>query len=190
MRTNDMKICTENDCQGKVIARGLCQKHYMQQRRGGLFEPIYSVDDGQYLASRIRIDSNGCWIWQQSKREGYGRIVRHGRTWQAHVFSYVTHIGEVPLGLQINHKCHVRACVNPEHLYAGSQQQNMQDMKDAGRDNYLVGEADGNSRINAEVAKQIFSHSGIAREAAEKFGVSVSLVYAIKKKQVWRHLHE
>lgn len=180
--------CTK--CESQAIARQLCQNHYMQERRAGRLESREKEAPQQYVLARIKKMESGCWEWQQSKYNGYGRLVRDGRSWPAHAYSYTAFVGPIPDGMQINHKCHNRVCVNPEHIYAGTQKQNVKDMNDAGRRNQARGSRDGNSKITEEIAKEIFNHEGIARLAAEKFGVSISLVYAIKKKQIWQHIHE
>lgn len=185
------KLCTIEGCDGQHLARGLCQRHYMQQRRAGTLQrQVPENDDSQYLLKRIKVNGSGCWIWQQSTRDGYGRLVRHGKTWNAHVFSFVALVRPIADGEQINHKCHVRACCNPDHLYAGSQSENMADMKSAGRSRYLRGNENGNSRVDEQKAMAIYGAPGIAREVAARFGVSISLVYAIRKKRVWGHIHE
>lgn len=184
------KQCSIEGCTETLLARGFCQRHYMQQRRAGVLRPKPpETDDERYLLRRVAVNDSGCWIWQQSTREGYGRLVRHGKSWNAHVFSFTALIRPVADGEQINHHCHVRACCNPEHLYAGSQSENMRDMQRAGRSNYLRGGKNGNSQINDQTAMEIYCSTGIARKVAELHGVSISLVYAIRKKQVWRHIH-
>lgn len=184
------KKCTIDGCNGKLNARGLCHRHYVQQRRAGKLQRKEHEDDRSYIINRIRADESGCWVWSQSTRKGYGRLIRKGRTWNAHVFSFSIFVRPVEDGEQINHKCHVRACCNPDHLYAGSQSENMADMKLAGRVRYLKGDQNGNSRIDKEKARAIYAANGIARDVAERFGVSISLVYAIRKKKVWAHIHE
>jgi len=69
-----------------------------------------------------------CWVWTGTTRDGYGRIGRDGRLWNAHVWYYVQVHGPVPDGLEVDHLCHQncvggstcphRACVNPDHLEA------------------------------------------------------------------------
>lgn len=62
----------------------------------------------------------GCWIWLSTiHRKGYGEISVAGRgTWKqkAHRVAYELYVGPIPVGLQIDHLCRVRCCVNPEHL--------------------------------------------------------------------------
>lgn len=179
--------CTK--CNQEAIARQLCQTHYMQERRAGNLAPREKENPQQYILSRVKKTDSGCWEWQQSKYSGYGRLVKEKKSWPAHVYSYTAFVGPIPKGLQINHKCHNRCCVNPEHLYAGTQKQNVKDMDDSGRRNQAKGSRGGNSKITEQVAQEIYRHDGIARLAAAKFGISISLVYAIKKKQIWQHIH-
>lgn len=81
----------------------------------------------QPIADRIKaavtIDDAGCWIWQRSKNtSGYGQMQvgswtdNSRRVMPAHRASYEAFVGPIPEGLQIDHLCMVRACVNPEHL--------------------------------------------------------------------------
>jgi len=143
-----------------------------------------------YIQQRVDIDENGCWVWRQSKRNGYGRFCLHKKSGSAHIASYEAFVGRKFPDKQINHKCHNRSCCNPEHLYEGTQKENVQDMKNANRSNYLRGEADGNSKITEDVAMKIYASIGIARHIASRYGVSISLVYAIKHKKIWKHIHE
>ena len=70
-----------------------------------------------------------CWLWTAGKqKEGYGKFWFNGKTQTAHILSYELHKGPIPKGKQINHThSHNKHCVNPDHLYAGTQEENMQD---------------------------------------------------------------
>jgi len=185
------KGCHHNGCTRKVVARGYCWNHYMQLRRAGsdLVAKRSPESDKDYIAARVSIDASGCWIWKLSTHNGYGRMVRGGRSWPAHAFSYKAHVGEIPSGLQVNHKCHNRACVNPDHLYAGTQKENMADMVAAGRQPDVRGEASATSKLTEAEVREILRMPGIAKHAAERFGISISLVYAIRKRAIWKHIH-
>jgi hypothetical protein len=62
------------------------------------------------------VDESGCWIWQRSlDRDGYGQTSRDGEC-RAHVWMYQQHVGPVPPGRLLHHRCEVKACVNPAHL--------------------------------------------------------------------------
>ena len=98
------------------------------------------------MAPEVRIqratqtDEAGCWNWMLSKdRIGYGRMkVQLGsrerfRFTSAHRYAYEVFIGEIPDGMYVLHKCDNRACCNPDHLFLGTQQDNMLDMWRKGR---------------------------------------------------------
>ncbi len=67
---------------------------------------------------------SGCWLWTSNIHDGYGRIKADGQTKQAHRFSYEHLVGPVPAGLQLDHLCRTRSCVNPAHLEAVTQLEN------------------------------------------------------------------
>lgn len=90
--------------------------------------------DLSYLISRIQIDSVGCWNWTKSRTpEGYGHLHIHCKYWYAHRFSWVLHYGNIPEHLHVLHKCDNPGCVNPEHLFLGTHQDNMHDRDLKGR---------------------------------------------------------
>lgn len=79
-------------------------------------------------------DANGCWIWNSKKNKaGYGLIKIDGSYKRAHRVSYELFIGEIPDGLLVCHKCDVRECINPDHLFIGTHKENTQDMISKGR---------------------------------------------------------
>ncbi len=70
-------------------------------------------------------DGTGCWVWQRSTDRGYGKLTQRGRTWRAHRVAYMLVKGPIPEGLEIDHLCRVHACINPDHLEAVTQQENI-----------------------------------------------------------------
>src|SRR5690242_19244746 len=83
------------------------------------------------FANFVRCDAEtGCWIWTgYIARNGYGRYRREG----AHRVSYERANGHIPSGFQVNHSCDRRLCVNPAHLWLGTQVDNMREMVQKGR---------------------------------------------------------
>jgi len=75
-----------------------------------------------------------CWMWSSDKdRKGYGRVYVENRRMPAHRVSWEIFCGAIPTGLSVLHKCDSPACVNPEHLYLGTQKDNVKDMWAKGR---------------------------------------------------------
>ena len=65
----------------------------------------------------IEVDSASCWFWTGYLNEhGYGRVLWRKRTWLAHRLSYEAFVGPIPAGLELDHLCRVRSCVNPTHM--------------------------------------------------------------------------
>ena len=80
------------------------------------------------------IKTGDCWIWQAALNpHGYGFFGYNGRQTLVHRVSYMFHKGEIPYGLVIMHTCDTPSCVNPAHLIAGTQKENIQDCIAKGR---------------------------------------------------------
>lgn len=67
-----------------------------------------------------------CWLYAgYINTNGYGKILANSTAYYAHRIMYENVIGEIPQGLQIDHLCRVRACINPEHLQAVTRHENI-----------------------------------------------------------------
>jgi len=77
---------------------------------------------------------NGCWIWQGAQTNcGYGKIGHEKNHFSTHRFSYEIFNGKIPIGKIICHSCDNKLCCNPEHLWIGTQKENIQDAKRKGK---------------------------------------------------------
>lgn len=140
------------------------------------------------------IELNGCQVFTGSKDScGYGRINRDGRLVRIHRAVWEKNNGEIPSGLVVCHSCDVRACINPEHLFIGTQAENIRDMDKKGRRKILVGSQQGSSKLREQDIPNIRSrlNSGDSCELICKdYGVSPGLIRHIKKDRIWRHISE
>lgn len=76
--------------------------------------------------AKVQKLEDGCWLWTGGKRGcGYGTIRRNGKNTSAHVVAYEMLVGPIPDGLEIDHLCRVRLCVNPEHMEPVTHRENI-----------------------------------------------------------------
>ena len=83
---------------------------------------------------KVQKQPNGCWIWTGANNCQYGNFKYKNENY-AHRASFVLHKHEIPVGMFVLHRCDVPLCVNPEHLFAGNQKDNMQDKIKKNRQN-------------------------------------------------------
>lgn len=121
------KICSVEDCQKPRDSKGLCKNHYMRGLRRGEIEtrpdPGYS---DRFWAKVEKTES--CWNWTAAKtHNGYGVAYLPNHKQQvAHKIAYRMLVGEVPDGIELDHTCHNRSCVNPDHLRQATHKQNQE----------------------------------------------------------------
>ena len=82
-----------------------------------------------------KLDRSGdCWLWTgQLDKDGYGMVMINYRSWKASRAAWHLLVGPIPEGMLVLHKCDVRACCNPDHLWLGTQSDNIRDMDSKGR---------------------------------------------------------
>ena len=141
-----------------------------------------------------RIPFSGCWIWTGNCTSGgYGIFWSGKKHVTAHRASYRLHVGEIPEGMFVCHKCDVPSCVNPEHLFIGTRQDNVNDASSKGRLSLCgkPGEAHYLTKLsNYQVLEIRKKHSEGKRcsELAIEYHKSESCIRAILKRISWRHL--
>jgi len=133
--------------------------------------------------------NSGCWLWDGGVNAcGYGILGVFQRSTLAHRFSYQLHYGDIPAGLNVLHRCDVPCCVNPEHLFLGTQNDNVQDMERKARSYHPRGEAHGRAKLTESDVVAIRADTRASRAIAEDFGVSKLVIRHIKKRKLWSHV--
>lgn len=132
--------------------------------------------------------SDQCWEWTASLVDGYG-LIRDGRSKvYVHRYSYQLHCGAIPDGVHVLHTCDNRRCVRPDHLFLGTQTDNMRDMVSKGRNANVCGEANPNAKLtDADVADiRLMRAAKCSRaEVAAKHGISEGMVTLITSGKAW-----
>jgi hypothetical protein len=120
------RTCSVADCGQPHEARGWCLSHYMRwfrHRDVASDNPIRTRPQGLSLEARLRrhvdtsVGPEACWPWRaRLGRDGYGRLWDGRYSADAHRIAYTVFVGSVPDGMDLDHLCRNRACVNPAHL--------------------------------------------------------------------------
>ena len=136
---------------------------------------------------------SGCWEWIGCKDgSGYGLISLNGKMVKTHRLAWELTYGSIPNGLFVCHHCDNPACINPEHLFLGTNKDNMQDKIKKGRRNGggpAKGERNGAAKISCKDAVEIrrLHENGLSgRKIADKFGISDSQIFRIILNQCWK----
>lgn len=123
--------CSEAACSNPVRAVGLCSLHYSRSRprdrRNKRRSQPRPVALHANMQAHVEETAGGCWLWtRRLDRDGYGQLAGpDGKQIAAHRLSYIRAKGPILDGLEIDHLCRVRRCINPDHLEAVTHAENM-----------------------------------------------------------------
>lgn len=145
----------------------------------------------QRFMSKLVFGANTCWIWRGCVDEiGYGRFPYKGEN-KAHRVAHKLFIGPIPSGQLVLHKCDNRQCVNPDHLFTGTQFENMRDMvrKGRGKQPLLNGSLNPMAKLTEQAVTAIrlmLANGAKQIEASKTFGVSPMTISRIARNEAWK----
>lgn len=160
------------------------------QRQRGYPERSYLGECGKFWATvQVSLDFTQCWLWRGAVMAGgYGQCWWLKTTAYTHRVAYKITLGPIPKGLNICHKCDVKRCCNPNHLFLGTQQDNIDDACAKGRMVIVRGERNGSAILTATQVLYIRASPLSAPKIAKHFGVSKWTIASIRRGQNWRHI--
>jgi len=198
-----MKICSIENCERKHRAKGYCHIHYLRISRRNTSELVKCLPIEERFHKGYKINEiTGCWDWIKSLgSHGYAHIAERGKNLRGHRLSYEIHFGKISSGLLVLHKCDNRKCVNPKHLFLGSQKENMEDMIAKGRHpiakkgkiinatkSYIL-DKHPKSKLNCiqviEIRK-LLSMGKSMLAISKLFNVSEKTIFNIKHELIWK----
>ncbi len=135
-------------------------------------------------------DLHDCWRWRAStKVGGYGKIADDdGRIQSAHRIAYRLVFGDLSPGLVVCHRCDNPGCVNPQHLFVGTQAENLRDMRNKRRDNPPRGSRHPKARLDEALVARVRADVRSHRRIAKDYGIGKSTVGMIKAGATWTHV--
>lgn len=142
------------------------------------------------VSTSSRID--GCWEWGASKNKcGYGTVTNEsGGSMLAHRAMWEVVNGKIPDGMEVCHECDNPACINHDHLFLGTHQENMTDCKNKGRAVGHPGEKNRRAKLTEADVIAIRASKMNKADLARKYSVSHSLIRFIKNRTAWKHVQD
>ncbi len=149
-------------------------------------KPIPKLTKSDLARFWAKVDKTGvCWEWTGGIRNGYGRIKINGSMYRVHRISYAP-ANENPGDLCVCHTCDNPKCVNPAHLWLGTDRENIQDRDQ--KERQARGIIHKFAVLNESQVRDILASSKTHQDLAGKYGVSRANISYIKRGETWKHI--
>lgn len=189
-------------CDKIAEKRDLCSSHYRQVQRNTQLRPLFSrwLPMPQRFWAKVDMEQESilsphvetpCWLWTGPLNpDGYGkfRLIKNDK---AHRVSWLLSGASIPKGMFVLHKCDVRNCVRPDHLFIGDNAINIADMVRKGRSclNAPYGESCHSAKLRESQIIEIRARTDLSvAQASELFETSKSNIRFIRSGRTWRHV--
>lgn len=145
------------------------------------------------MLSKIDVNEAGCWNWVGASRmsNGYGAVWHNGKVQGAHRVAFELWLGVIPDGMHICHHCDNRICVNPDHLFAGTNLDNRRDAVRKGRHKTpisLRGYSHPSAKLTPMLVLQIRASNKGCRFWASALGVSKTTITKVKRMETYAEM--
>lgn len=162
------------------------QPHHNVAGRGAVFGAVPL--EVRFWAKVVKTSS--CWLWKGATNRGRGAININGKPRFASLVSWEMACGPIPDGMKVCHKCDNPLCVRPDHLFLGTQKDNIHDAINKGRwklPPVKKGESSPSAKLNWEAVRAIRNNKkDTYKTLSESYGVCIATIGNIKNNKVWR----
>lgn len=180
-------MCSVDGCKvDSGLRRGLCSKHYNRMRSSGTTDLERPSLSDRFHAGITKDSAGGCWVWKKAIcSKGYGAIqIGVGVIGKAHRVSWELFRGQIPDGAFVLHKCDVRPCCNPDHLFIGTHDDNMRDMVSKSR--AAGGSRNRNAKLSVGQVNLALSDGRPATVVSQEMGVHPETIRRVRRKESWK----
>ncbi len=162
-----------------------CVRPYTDEEFKELFHQSYNIVQRSYKTP--------CWEWKFYRlQSGYGQVRFHGKDFVSHKLSWIFHRWEVPKGMKVCHHCDNPPCVNPDHLFIGTNKDNIDDAKKKGRLVSSPGSLNGFALMDEEkvssMRREWIPYKVPAWKLAKKYNLSLTQTERILRHEAWTHI--
>lgn len=187
------RVCSVEGCGRPYKRRGLCHTHAERAAYHGELPPLPKATAlERFMAKVSPCPLTGCWWWTGGEESsGYGRFnVALGEQERSHRAAWLLFRGLIPPGMEVCHSCDNRACVNPAHLFLGTNAENIADM--VAKERHATGERQASAKLTDAAVEEIraaYRAGGVTqRELADRFGVCHQVIGKAIQGRTWRHV--